>query len=201
MMTKGRVVLMLAIGVCALAASAAPALAVNGYEPYPNRSPFDFAGGNPEKHVFTFGSVTAECKVAEFTGSQPAPATTVKEVPKYSECKMLGSTATVTVTSCEYQLLEPMGGPTSFKANMRIVNDGSSCEIAFVTAHCTVKIAAEEPELEYLEEEYVAPGATKVYFKVQKIGYSHSGTTCTGIGSGSDGTYKGPENIEQLTIY
>ncbi len=200
-MTKGRVVLMLAIGVCALAVSAAPAFAVNGYEADPNHSPFDFAGGNSGVHVFTFGSVTAECEMASFTGSQPAPATTVKEVPTYKKCKMLGGPATVTVTTCAYQLLEPVGGPTLFKANMRIVNNGGACEIAFVTTPCTVKIAAEEPELGFLEEEHVGPGATKVHFEVEKIGYSHSGTGCTGIGSGSDGTYKGIENIEQLTVY
>ncbi|HEY3864712.1 MAG TPA: hypothetical protein VGL54_01330 [Solirubrobacteraceae bacterium] len=197
-MTKSGILLVLTILVCALAVSAAPAFASNGYEGAPGPG---FGGGGMGTHTFEFGSLTVKCEVSNFTGSQPTPATTVEEVPSYEKCKMLSQIITPTVKFCAYKLLEPTGGPL-YEANMMIVKDGSSpCKMIFSVTGCTVTIEEQTPELLFLEAENVVPGAMKVFFHIHDIAYSHGGTGCTHIGSGSDGIYTGIENIEGLNVY
>jgi hypothetical protein len=103
------------------------------------------------------------------------------------------------VTECSYLFGQPVGsGP--YTAAMTIKNH-SKCEMTFVATAvmCTIVIKAQSSR-EVIKLANVGSAAMKVTFGLELLAYSHSGTMCTGIGSGEDGIYEGVENIENLIV-
>ncbi len=201
-MIKGKLSIALAFTLGAFAMLASTALASNKYEAPKGPS---FGGEQGSNQVFEFGSVKVECEQVEFGGSQPVALTSVEEkLKRYAECKMLGfgpPTVKATTAGCTYKLFEPKGGPT-YTAAWTI--NGSSCEVVFeITAVCTIKFGAQTVEFE-LEEENDGSATMDVEFKIPSklthlIQYHKSGPSCNAL-SGTDGKYKGVEEIENLVI-
>lgn len=191
----------LAIASCVLALGAGPAWAANEYEA--PISPHNFGGGASGFQTFRMGglgTVILTCETAQFAGSLPAPALTVEEeVKSYGTCEMLKRSATPNVTECSYLFGQPFGtGP--YTASMGINNHNVKCEMTFtVSGVCTVVFKAQSSR-DVIKLANVGSAAMKVTFSLEGLEYTHSGTGCTGIGSGKDGVYEGVENIEDLRV-
>jgi hypothetical protein len=152
--------------------------------------------------TFVFGTAEVVCEKAadkyeEGTGDQPQ----MKFTPTYSGCKGFGGAVTVTPTNCHYELgeateNEPLkeGEITGqFKIQAELVKTSSACSLKLSATECEV-IISEQPlngntEGSNLKEE---KGSLEFQFKASnsQIKYTHKGT-CSGIGTGSDGVYKG----------
>lgn len=102
-------------------------------------------GEQAEEHVFTIeNGLTAKCKKATFLGTMLAARVPTLEVtPAYSECSAFGfPSATITVNSCKYKLLEPSGaGP--FTGNVSVVCAGEEV-MKIATSTCEVTIGNQE---------------------------------------------------------
>ena len=175
-------------------------------------SPGNFSGAHLGGHgllpnqVFKFGSIKVECEQIKVTGTLPTPGPIVKMVPSYNFCtSSLTTLATISTTRhCAYELFEPVPGGIEYLAEMAIVNSsGGTCELEFNTnshiscvliVQATIKLPTDE-----LKE--IAPFSVQLVFKFkEKISYTHTGTGCTGIGNGSDASYEGETNVENIRV-
>jgi hypothetical protein len=165
----------------------------------------NFSGANSSAlQVFKFGSIKVVCEDILVKGTLATPSTKVQMVPTYSSCKsnLTSAATTSTTTKCAYELFEPVPGGIEYLAEMAIVNSGGTCELEFnthATSGCALVIQA-TPKQPTDELKDIAPASVRLVFDLSKISYKHTGTGCTGIGTGSDGLYEGETNVENLTV-
>ncbi len=189
-----------ALAMCFMGVGTSSAWAVHDYEaPLPTKV---FGGEGSGTQEFTFGTITVKCSLAGWEGKQPTPATSVEDILKsYGGCKLSTDTVFTKVSHCVYDLLEPKGTGPVFEAGLSIINSGGSCEVIFEDPGvCILKFGAQSFEGPQLTEKNTSAASMQVNFSIKKaLVYSHS-LTCTGVGTGKDGSYTGQENIEGLIV-
>jgi hypothetical protein len=190
-----------AIAVAAMLCSAAPVAATlwipDGGGP---------SGGDGKGvQKFGFGAVNVECSTSFALSGRTAATTKLEMKPSLgAPCTMNSLSAEASLSNCIYVLLEPLAG-TLWHEEMEILNAGSShCLLklegkAGSYLGCEIKVEKQPSSLKQVEEEVLPSKLMEMAFVLKGIKYSHSGP-CSGIGSGSDGTYNGEFTLEGLEI-
>ncbi len=96
-------------------------------------------------NVLTTDLGEMKCKVVQFSGSQGAMTTTTMTLkPKYEECKVGMSNATVTLNGCAYTFhLEEQAEPIEARMGIECPFAGGKIEIH--VGECTITVPAQEP--------------------------------------------------------
>jgi hypothetical protein len=151
-------------------------------------------------HVFKAGEVGVECNESIYKYPASGKTLTLLVTPSYSGCKVnggifKGSSATVTVggTECMYKFNEPQNVSGSPLKGEGTVTIEKQCSITIKVLTCTITIAGEQTHGKVTGKnikETAGELEGELTAEVTGIVYTHSGL-CTGLGSGSDGEYKG----------
>jgi hypothetical protein len=161
-----------------------------------------------ENHKFTAGKATITCKEATFTVKETVGKhKTIKATPAYKTCEVgapINAAATVTVTKCQYEFLEPKGaGP--FTGGVNIIG-GETCVIKI-----TVTIAGVKCEVKFKEQAIPGEGVTftnneaktggTINAKVEGVKYT-SNNKCLGFveKEGANGVYEGTAKEEGIVV-
>jgi hypothetical protein len=153
------------------------------------------SGAQTSTHEFVTNAGTVTCTTAKFAGS-----TTTKEEsslqikPTYETCKLSGIGIEVTVNSSatNYKFLEP-----TLKSGKINIITGS---IVVSGPGCTITVPTQENlgSVSYANEGTGTSRTVKVTAAVTGIHYTGSGLLCSGIGSQTNGQYKGPTSVKGL---
>jgi hypothetical protein len=151
-----------------------------------------------ENHSFTAGEAVIKCKKAEFKYTGSTGKLTVLDVtPAYKECKVLGSTALITVEKAQFEFGAPIEVKSNEFSTTAAIIGGTGAQIK-VTAtisgeKCEVVFPAQKPTGEttsFINNLGLTGG--EVHAKIEGIEYK-SNSKCAGfVGEkGKAGQYEG----------
>jgi hypothetical protein len=182
-------------------------------EPHPPRFesagyPTALSGGQnlaSAYNMFATEAGSVECGKATVAGQLAAASATLTLSPTYSECKGLGSSATVTTNGCTYQVaLAGTKSGEKYPGTMSIAcPEGKAIEI--VAGNCTVAIGAQSglSTVNASNDTAATPQRVEVDFKVAKLKYTvtKDGFLCpfSGTGGKENGGYTGPTSVKATT--
>jgi len=135
-----------------------------------------------------------KCKVVQFGGSQAAQTTTTMTLnPKYEECKIGGSNATVTLNGCAYTFhLEEQAEPVEARMGIECPFAGGKIEIH--VGECTITVPAQEPRktVTFTNEGEGTTRSVVADLNVSGIHYIEHGAGCASeTVTTENGTYTG----------
>lgn len=145
-------------------------------------------------NVLTTDLGEMKCKVVQFGGSQAAQTTTTMTLtPKYEECKVGMSNATVTLNGCAYTFhLEEQAEPVEARMGIECPFAGGRIEIH--VGECTITVPAQEPRktVTFTNEGAGTTRSVVADLNVSGIHYIEHGATCASeTVTTENGTYTG----------
>lgn len=145
-------------------------------------------------NVLTTDLGEMKCKVVQFIGSQAAQTTTTMTLkPKYEECKVGMSNATVTLNGCAYTFhLEEQAEPIEARMGIECPFAGGKIEIH--VGECTITVPAQEPRktVTFTNEGEGTTRSVVADLNVSGIHYVEHGATCASeTVTTENGTYTG----------
>jgi len=135
-----------------------------------------------------------KCNVVKFSGSQGAMTTTTMTLkPKYEECKVGMSNATVTLNGCAYTFhLEEQAEPIEARMGIECPFAGGKIEIH--VGECTITVPAQEPRktVTFTNEGAGTTRAVIADLNVSGLHYVEDGAGCANPNlTTENGTYTG----------
>jgi hypothetical protein len=145
-------------------------------------------------NVLTTDLGEMKCKAVNFSGSQAAMTTTTMTLkPKYEECKVGMSNATVTINGCAYTFhLEEQEEPIEARMGIECPFAGGKIEIH--VGECTITVPAQEPRktVTFTNEGAGTTRSVVADLNVSGIHYVEDGATCAHPNQTTEnGTYTG----------
>jgi hypothetical protein len=182
-MLKMKIPVLLAAMVAVLAVSAAPAMALKAFVA---KEAGQVKGKNLNTHVFTTKFGTVECKETVSKGSVPAGSTaSVKQTFEFKGCKAFGFVS-ATISPAEY-LFKFSGSEAAGKGTVELQNT-----VTIKASTCTTTVAG--PQL-FKESISFENSGNNIKGKAAATGISYVGKGFGCEGSGTNGEYKGEEEI------
>lgn len=145
-------------------------------------------------NVLTTDLGEMKCKVVQFSGSQAAQTTTTMTLkPKYEECKIGMTNATVTLNGCAYTFhLEEQEEPVEARMGIECPFAGGKIEIH--AGECTITVPAQEPRktVTFTNEGEGTTRSVVADLNVSGIHYIEHGAGCASqTQTTENGTYTG----------
>jgi len=145
-------------------------------------------------NVLTTDLGEMKCKVVNFSGSQAAMTTTTMTLkPKYEECKVGATNATVTLNGCAYTFhLEEQAEPVEARMGIECPFAGGKIEIH--VGECTITVPSQEPRktVTFTNEGEGTTRSIVADLNVSGIRYEEHGATCANKTVATEnGTYTG----------
>lgn len=183
------------IAALAMSAAAAPAASANPFF-HSEFAGIFLTGGQTGAvaNVLTTDLGEMKCQVVQFGGSQGAMTTTTMTLkPKYEECKVGMSNATVTLNGCAYTFhLEEQAEPVEARMGIECPFAGGKIEIH--VGECTITVPAQEPRktVTFTNEGEGKTRSVVADLNVSGIHYVEHGAGCASqTQTTENGTYTG----------